>query len=198
MAYVYALKYLNSTIEDFLSGYDEDDCSIPYIEGKPYYAYIINSSMTDIDLAFISSDMTKVLELSEFGPESPEVAAFTGGNEEMTYDEREAYAEQLHQEGIDIICDEDGGLTYVGDALILDVPMSEIVKQIDLANDLGINPAFTDWSASDEDFIGNSDIASAMYYYICEKFQSNIYKDLYINEYDNRPIFVVKKTYWRF
>ena len=187
MAYVYELKYLNSTIEDFLSGYDEDDCNIPYIVGKPYYAYIINSSMSGIDLAFISSDMAKVFEFSEFSPDSPEVAAFTGGDEEMTEDEREAYAEQLHQEGIDLICDEDGSLLEIGKALLLNEPLSEIVNNIDIANELDIDPDAHSYAT-----------ARIVMDYILTNYADNIYDDLYINEYDNRPIFVVKKTYWRF
>jgi hypothetical protein len=198
MAYAYELKYLNDTIQDFLFGCNEDDCSIPYVEGQPYYAYIIHSSMTDINLAFISSDMAKVFELSEFGPESPEVAAFINWDEDMTDDERDAYADQLHQEGIDIICDEEGDLKEIGDALVLEKPLSEIVNNIDLDRDLGINPAFTDFSASEENYISTRVLAGAYTNYILNQFSDSIYESLYINKADNRPIFVVKKTYWRF
>ena len=191
MAYAYDLTYLIDTIANFLAGYNEDDCSIPYISGKPYYAYIINSSMTDIDLAFISSDVSKVLEFSEFGPESTEVAMFTAWDENITDDEREEYAEQLHQDGIDIICSEDGELEYLGDVLLLNKPLSGIIKDIDLVADLGLDPNII----ADANTWG---LAKILEDYILDQFSDNIYKDLYFNSSDDCPIFVVKKDYWRF
>jgi hypothetical protein len=188
--FAYPLKYLRDTIENFLDGYTEEDLDVYIFENvKPYYAYIINSSMTDIDLAFITSDMSKVYELSHFSPNSPEVSAFVDWDEEMTDEEREAYAEQLHQDGIDIICDEDGGLTYIGEALVLNTPLSEIVANIDPVDDLGLDP----------ELLNGYYPASFIKDYILDKYKdTNIYKDLYINDLDNRPIFVVKKDYWRF
>jgi hypothetical protein len=188
--FAYPLKYLRDTIENFLDGYTEEDLDVYIFENvKPYYAYIINSSMTDIDLAFITSDMSKVYELSHFSPNSPEVSAFVDWDEEMTDEEREAYAEQLHQDGIDIICDEDGGLTYIGEALVLNTPLSEIVANIDPVDDLGL----------DSELLNGYYPASFIKDYILDKYKdTNIYKDLYINDLDNRPIFVVKKDYWRF
>ena len=190
MAYAYELKYLNDTIDFFLIGYTEDDLSIPSIAGKPYYAYMVTSDMTAIDVAFISSDMSCIFDLANYGYNTPAVMIITGAEEDISDDEQEAYVQQLHNQGIDIVCDEDGSLYEIGDALMLDEPLSKIVNSIDLVNDLGIDPALID-----TDYINESHIIKN---YILETYKDSIYSDLYSNSADGRPIFILKHDHWRF
>ena len=190
MAYVYDLKYLTDNIYDFLNGYNEDDCSIDIVEGKPYYAYIVTSDMTDIDVAFISDDTSNLVELSEYGYETQAVMVVTGA-EDSSDEERDEYIQQLNANGIDIICDEDGDLYSVEDALVLNEPLSEIVNNINLMDDLEITPELA------ED-IGNWELAGIIKDYVLRIYKDSIYDDFYLNTANHRPIFVLKHEHWRF
>ena len=193
--YVYPLEYLADGIEDYLDGYDypEDSAQEYEVDRNPYYGYIINSSMTDIDVAFISSDMDAVVELSEYDEDNPMVAAILwGADPEITEDilsdeERKDYAEQLYAKGIDIICDEDGYLAHIGDALVLPVHLTEFLNGLDINT-----------SALEDDEISTWQLANHIVWNIKQNYTDNIYEDLYINERDNRLIFVINKGYSRF
>ena len=183
--YAYSLDRLFRMVRDYLE-YDRDEDVLDYywVEEPIYYAYIANSDMTDIDVAFVSSSEAKVADLNM---DNHLVQLVLGGEE---YREEHGYAPLEHgaefseilryltTQGIDVLDDESGTLDHIGEAVLLNDNISRYIDEI-------IE-------------VYGSDDARVVYDHLVYDYCDKIIDDLYTNSETNIMIVPVKKQHWRF
>jgi hypothetical protein len=174
--YAFTVKGLKDNIETYLDLKDDSYLDSWWVQEPVWYAYIANSGMTDIDVAFISKDRSKVENLNM---NSPEVQSVLGGDEYrdeygITFD---SAIEELYQKGIIVIDDESGKLDHIGDALLLGSPLGFLVDQV-------------------IEFEGTDDL-DEIYDSIIHDYGDKVVDDLYTDTH-YKMIVPVKKEHWRF
>lgn len=174
--YAYALDSIMDNIDVYLEKKDDSYLDFWWVKEPIYYAYIANSGMTDITVAFISTDESKVKDLDM---NSPEVQSILGGDEYRDEHniEFDNALEDLYQKGIIVLDDEGGDLDYVGNALLLGTPLSLLIDQ-------------------SIDYLGSDDI-DEIYRDIIHDYGDKVVDNLYTDD-KNRMIIPVREQRWRF
>lgn len=171
--YAYPIKDIRRLIKDYL--YWEDDLGEDTIVTEPvFYAYIANSDMTDIDVAFVSKDESAVASLSQ-NSDDVRLLLDTTTDEDRDFD---ALMNQFAAKGITILDDESGSLYHLGDSVLFSNKIEALIKDIVSMYDT-------------EDY-------GEIYDYLIRDYGDKTIDDLYVSEQFSNMIIPVKKEHWRF
>lgn len=171
--YAYPIKDIRRLIKDYL--YWEDDLGEDTIVTEPvFYAYIANSDMTDIDVAFVSKDESAVAGLSQ---NSGDVRLLldTTTDEDRDFD---AIMDQFAAKGITVLDDESGSLDHLGDSVLFSNKIEALIKDIVSMYD--------------------TEDSGEIYDYLIRNYGDKTIDDLYVSEQFSNIIVPVKKEHWRF
>ena len=181
--YAYPIKDLQRIIKDYL--YFQEDLGEGSIVTEPaFYAYIANSDMTDIDVAFVSKDKNKVASLSWNSPEVQQVLDHDYTAPERDFDE---IVSELSTKGIILLDDESGTLEHLEEAFLCDKKIEDLIEEIIL--------------------VYQTDDPKEIYTHLEHDYIDKVIPDLYyadIPSYSqdlipfNNMIIPVKKEHWRF
>ena len=149
-----------------------------------FYAYIANSDMTDIEVAFVSKDKNKVASLSWNSPEVQQVLDHDYTAPERDFDE---IVSELSAKGIILLDDESGTLEHLEEAFLCDKKIEDLIEEIIL--------------------VYQTDDPKEIYKHLEHDYIDKVIPDLYyadIQSYSpdliqfNNMIIPVKKEHWRF
>ena len=169
--YAYPIKDIRRLIKDYL--YWEDDLGEDTIVTEPvFYAYIANSDMTDIDVAFVSKDESAVAGLSQ---NSDDVRLLLDTDEDRDFD---ALMDQFAAKGLIILDDESGSLDRLGDSVLFSNKIETLIKDIISMYD--------------------TEDSGEIYDYLVRDYGDKTIDDLYVSEQFSNMIIPVKKEHWRF
>lgn len=174
--YAYPIKNIKRLIQDYL--YWEDDLDEDVVVTEPvFYAFIANSDMTDIDVAFVSKDENKVSRLSQ---NSEDVRLLLDGEyreEEfgLGFDE---VMSRVTAKGITVLDDESGSLDHLGDSLLFNDKIETLIDEIIQTTE--------------------TKDAGVIYDNLIKLYGDRVINDLYISDEFQNMIIPVKKEHWRF
>ncbi len=173
--YAYPIKELNRIIRDYLEW--QDDLGEDTIVTKPlYYAYIANSDMTDIAVAFVSKDENIVSKLSQ---NSEDVRLLLDGEyREDQGVEFEDIESLLAAKGITVLDDESGSLSHMEDAVLFDTKIEYLIDQC--INTYG------------------KEYADEIYDCLMKNYGDKVIDDMYVSDKFSNMIIPVKEEHWRF
>ena len=136
------------------------------------YAYIANSDMTDIDVAFVSKDESAVAGLSQ---NSDDVELLLDTDKNRDFD---ALMDQFAAKGITVLDDESGSLYYLGDSVLFSNKIEALIKDIVSMYD--------------------TEDSGEIYDYLVRDYGDKTIDDLYVSDQFSNIIIPVKKEHWRF
>ena len=177
--YAYPIKNIKRLIQDYL--YWEYDLGEDVVVTEPaFYAFIANSDMTDIDVAFVSKDENKVSGLSQ---DSEDVRLLLDGEyREETYGEDDVdfneIDDRFSDKGITVLDDESGSLDHLGASVLfndkIEILIDEIIQTTETKD------------------------ASVIYDNLMKLYGDRVIDDLYVSDEFQNMIIPVKKEHWRF
>ncbi len=181
--YAYPMKEVNRIIKDYLywqykeGKYFDYNLGVDTIVTEPtYYAFIANSDMTDIDVAFVSKDENIVSKLSW---DSEDVRLLLDDEyREETGIEFEDIEKQLAAKGIIVLDDESGSLFHMEDAVLFDAKIEDLIDQC--INTYG------------------KKYADDIYDCLMENYGDKVIDDLYVSDKFSNMIIPVEGEHWRF
>ena len=174
--YAYPVKEINRLIEDYL--YWKDDLGEDVIVTEPvYYAYIANSGMTDIDVAFVSKDENVISGLSE---NSEDVRLLLDGEyrDEEVGLEFDEVINKLTAKGITVLDDESGTLEHLGDSILFETKIETLIDSI-----------ISNYGTEDK---------YEIYQHLIKEYGDRTIQDLYVSDKFSNMIIPVKRESWRF
>lgn len=171
--YAYPIKDIKRLIEDYL--YWHEDLGEDTIVTEPiFYAFIANSDMTDIDVAFVFKDESAVAGLSQ-NSDDVRLLLDTTTDEDRDFD---SLMDQFAAKGITILDDESGDLTHLGDSVLFSNKIEGLIEDIISMYD--------------------TEDPGEIYDYLVRDYGDKTIDDLYVSDQFSNMIIPVKKEHWRF